>query len=476
MSVASLRRAAAVGMATAGLLHLIHLRTHSEPTVLAFFALTAAAQGTVALLLWKTDRRGPVVAGASLSAGVIALYVATRFVPPPFHLVPEPVDAVGILAKVAETIALGALLAIVIRRPGPQTAQTEGLSRREFLRAGAATAAGVVGGLAVAAVGSRLPAVASPHPLHAAAGSTAPHGGASGGHGNMTVGDVDVTRMGFDPVRFLTQFDYGTVSRLVDGRTLREFRVVAHDREIEIAPGVFFPAWTFNGTVPGPTLRVREGDLVRVNFINAAKHPHTMHFHGIHRSEMDGVPGIGPGEVPPGGTFTYEFEARPFGLHHYHCHTLPLKRHIHKGLYGAFIIDPPQGRPPARELVMVMNGFDTNFDSENEVYAVNTVAFHYAKHPIRVRRNELVRIHLVNMTEFDPVNSIHIHGNFFHVYRTGTALVTNEYTDTIMLCQAERAILEVRFPYAGRFMFHAHQSEFTELGWMGIFEVTEDAV
>jgi FtsP/CotA-like multicopper oxidase with cupredoxin domain len=123
---------------------------------------------------------------------------------------------------------------------------------------------------------------------------------------------------------------------------------------------------------------------------------------------------------------------------------------------------------------MMMNGFDTNFDNENDVYAVNSVAFHYAKHPIQVMHDRLVRIYVVNITEFDPLNSIHIHANFFHVFRTGTSLSPSEYTDTIMLCQAERAVLELRFPYTGRFMFHAHQTEFTELGWMGLFEVTDN--
>ncbi|HET6948463.1 MAG TPA: multicopper oxidase domain-containing protein [bacterium] len=334
------------------------------------------------------------------------------------------------------------------------------LTRRNFLIRGAA---GAVGALAAAA-SDRLPI--------AAASRATDHAKTHGG--NLTVGEVDLKRLGFDPTRYLTQFDWGRATRLPNGRTLREYTVVASEREIEIAPGVFFPAWVFNGTVPGPTLRAREGDQVRVKLINASKHPHTLHFHGFHKAEMDGVPGIGRGDVLPGETFTYEFEAAPFGLHLYHCHSQPLKRHIHKGLYGTFIIDPKQDRPSAREMVMMMNGFDTNFDSENEVYAVNTVAFHYAKHPIRVRRGELVRIYLVNLTEFDPINSIHIHGNFFHVYRTGTSLTTTEFTDTIMLCQAERAVLEMRFPYAGRYMFHAHQTEFTELGWMGLFEVTGD--
>ena len=83
---------------------------------------------------------------------------------------------------------------------------------------------------------------------------------------------------------------------------------------------------------------------------------------------------------------------------------------------------------------------------------------------------QLVRIYLVNMTEFDLLNSIHLHGMFFNVFRTGTSLKTDEVTDTLMLCQGERAILETTFRYPGEFMFHAHQSEFAELGWMGIIK------
>jgi FtsP/CotA-like multicopper oxidase with cupredoxin domain len=175
--------------------------------------------------------------------------------------------------------------------------------------------------------------------------------------------------------------------------------------------------------------------------------------------------------VHPGRSFVYEFDADPFGLHLYHCHTVPIKRHIHKGLYGAFIIDPKAGRPPARELVMVMNGFDTNFDNENEIYAVNSVAFHYQKHPIRIRQGELVRVYLVNVTEFDLLNSFHVHGNLFRLYRTGTDLQRYEWTDLVALCQGERAVLEFTYKHPGPFMFHAHQSEFAELGWSGVFLV-----
>jgi FtsP/CotA-like multicopper oxidase with cupredoxin domain len=150
---------------------------------------------------------------------------------------------------------------------------------------------------------------------------------------------------------------------------------------------------------------------------------------------------------------------------------MPLESHISKGLYGAFIVDPRRGRPGADELVMVMNGFDTNFDGSNEVYAVNTVGFHYMDEPVRVRRGELVRIYLVNTLEFDPINSFHVHANFFHYYPTGTSLEPAEFTDTVVQAQGQRGILEVRFAERGRYMFHAHVSEFAQLGWMGFFEV-----
>jgi manganese oxidase len=247
---------------------------------------------------------------------------------------------------------------------------------------------------------------------------------------------------------------------------VREYRLSAVDKTIEIAPGVFFPAWTYNGTVPGPVIRATQDDLLRVIFTNGGSHPHTIHFHGIHPANMDGVFEV----VDPGATFTYEFPARPYGMQLYHCHATPLRKHIHKGLYGAFIIDPPEPRPPARELVMVLNGYDTDGDGENNFYTVNGLTFYYAKYPIRLRRGELVRIYLANLTEFDLVNSFHLHGDFFRYYPTGTS-DTFEYTDTVMLCQGQRGIIEIEFANPGRFMFHAHQSEFTDLGWMGFFEV-----
>ena len=296
-----------------------------------------------------------------------------------------------------------------------------------------------------------------------------------------------VSTEAFDPSAFLRTWNFSNLTDTErarfyretprsNGTLLREYEMFAVDRDVEIAPGVFFPAWTYNGQVPGPTLRANEGDRIRVNFINQGTHPHTIHFHGWHPPEMDGS--MPDHEVAPGERFVYEFDAEPFGVHLYHCHSVPLKRHIHKGLYGAFIIDPPTSavatRAPADELIMMLNSFDTNFDAENEVYAVNTVAHFHMHEPIRVQVGQLVRMYVINITEFDLLNSLHLHGMFFDVYRTGTQLIPSETTDTVMFCQGERMVLETTFRYPGDFMFHAHQSEFAELGWMGLFRAESD--
>ncbi|MDQ4019882.1 MAG: multicopper oxidase domain-containing protein [Actinomycetota bacterium] len=249
---------------------------------------------------------------------------------------------------------------------------------------------------------------------------------------------------------------------------VREYTLTAFDTEIEVAKGVKFPAWTYNGTAPGPIIRATEDDVLRVRFINAGSHPHTIHFHGIHPANMDGVFEI----VDRGEEFTYEFPARPYGMHLYHCHATPLKKHIHKGLYGAFIIDPAKPRKPAQELVMVMNGFDTDGDGENNFYAVNGPAFYFSKYRITDKRSQTVRIYLANLTEFDLLNSFHLHGDFFRYYPTGSTDFY-EYTDTVMLTQGQRGIIEIDFANTGVFMFHAHQSEFAELGWMGFFNVVD---
>jgi FtsP/CotA-like multicopper oxidase with cupredoxin domain len=199
-----------------------------------------------------------------------------------------------------------------------------GLTRRKLLAAAAPLAAvPLVGKLAL---GGQAAAGVHDHSSHGQSRTPATHVQGAMGHAAMVReeapavgGPNDLDALLYPPPAL--PFEPGRV---------REYTLTATDTELEVAPGIFFPAWVYNGTAPGPVIRATEGDTLRVRFVNAGSHPHTIHFHGIHPANMDGVFEV----VETGGEFTYEFEARPAGFHVYHCHATPLKKHIHKGLHG----------------------------------------------------------------------------------------------------------------------------------------------
>lgn len=335
-------------------------------------------------------------------------------------------------------------------------------NRRAFLTAGL-----------LPLLSSRSRAQSEQH-FHAAVQETSPHDMASMGPATdpLIAAALEkrvTTLRGLAPTEFLTSFDCGKIVDKRGGRTVREFQITASDVTIEIAPGIFFDAWTYNGTVPGPTLRCTEGDLVRVVFTNKGKTEHTIHFHGIHASVMDGTYEL----VKPDDRRVYEFIAKPAGLQLYHCHSMPVTLHMNRGLFGAFIIDPVVPPPPAKEMVMVLHGWDTNFDRKNELYAINGGVNYYRDNPVLLRRGENVRLYLINAMEYEHVSSFHIHANFFRLFRTGRLLEDPENADIVTLSQAERSILEFTYELAGRYMFHPHQNTFAELGCMGDFLVEE---
>ncbi|MBD0336438.1 MAG: multicopper oxidase domain-containing protein [Cyanobacteria bacterium Co-bin13] len=320
----------------------------------------------------------------------------------------------------------------------------KGWSRRQFLGWGAAG----VGLVATStAVGSRLsaqaPARIPPLPVDYRPPSQLP----------------------FDPMAVLRDFDYGTLKR-ENGRTVREFEVTATSTPLQLNSALSFVSWNLNGRVPGPTLRARAGEWVRVIFHNQDGHSHSLHFHGIHPAEMDGVQPVRHDQ-----TRVYEFEASPFGVHPYHCHIAPVTRHISKGLYGLFIVDPPQPRPAADELVLVMGGYDLKGEDRNSIYAFNGIPNYYRDHPIAIYQNQRVRVYLLNMIEFDAAITFHIHANLFRLYRTGRTLTPSEESDVVTMGTAERHILEFAYPYPGQYMFHPHQDAIAENGCMGLFDV-----
>lgn len=322
---------------------------------------------------------------------------------------------------------------------------------------------------------------------------------------------------------YLTDFNYGITNEA--DNNMRNFTlIVEEDNNIPITSSnitsdktIYFPAWTFNGTVPGPTMRMTEGDHVFIKVINSneSEHPHSLHMHSVHPPEMDGT--FGPsGAITPGESFTYEFIAGPAGLYPYHCHVEPIVDHINRGLYGAMIIDPKTPRTEANEMVMLMNSYDLELNEElqptartpnaqeanqilyppepeseveeteaeaeetgpeleierdNEFYTVNGRAFEYMDNPIKIKAGEPVRVYLLNMIEFDPVNSFHLHSGMFNYTASRTENTPSITTDIVTLGQGDRGIIEFTPKYTGQMMIHAHINEFTALGWMGTFDV-----
>ena len=300
-------------------------------------------------------------------------------------------------------------------------------------------------------------------------------------------------------IEYLTYFNCGRIipeEKTKTNQMIREFTLlVEENKTIPIShQGHTLNGWTFNGTVPGPTMRMTEGDLVRITVINSADNAkaHSLHMHSIHSADMDGVEGPG-GTIAPGNSFTYEFIAQPYGVYPYHCHVNPIADHINRGLYGMMIIDPKEPREQMTEFAIMMNAYDLDYDQEgsttirpvnataeeleeegergNEIYTVNGKAFDYMYNPIQIQNGKPYRIYLVNMVEFDPINNFHLHGNVFDYYTSGTDETADFKNDIVTLSQGDRGILEFQYKIPGRYMFHAHVTEFTDLGWMGFFNV-----
>lgn len=149
-----------------------------------------------------------------------------------------------------------------------------------------------------------------------------------------------------------------------NGRTVREYTLVIQEKVFDYGGGTRWRAWTFNGTVPGPTLRVRKGEILRVRVVNWHNRVHSFHAHlSRYPLEMDGsqanvITGRAPGAmIPPGGEYVYEVLAEEAGATYYHCHSadreFAINQHILQGLYGAILVDDPAMKP-MREGVVFM--------------------------------------------------------------------------------------------------------------------------
>ena len=217
------------------------------------------------------------------------------------------------------------------------------------------------------------------------------------------------------------------------------------------APGKFVEAWAYNGVVPGPEIRVTEGDKVRVVVKNELPESTAVHWHGLMvPNAMDGVPFITQPPIKPGETFTYEFVARQRRLAH-----VPLApqrdRAGGRGLLGAFIVEPkdPATRPAFdREYTMVLN------DGPLGGFTLNGKSFP-ATQPLTAKQGERVLIRYMN--EGMMIHPMHLHGMPMQVIAKDGYLLPQPYMcDTLNVAPGERCDVIVEATEAGRWAFHCH--------------------
>jgi FtsP/CotA-like multicopper oxidase with cupredoxin domain len=235
----------------------------------------------------------------------------------------------------------------------------------------------------------------------------------------------------------------------LDGN-VKVFDLVCSKVQWEVTAGKFIEAWTYNGTMPGPEIRVTEGDTVRLVVTNNLDESTAVHPHGVMvPNNMDGVPFVTQPPIKPGETFVYEFVAKNPGSHMYHSHHNSTKQ-VGKGLLGAFIIEPKnKAQDPAYDLdyTIIMN-------DQNGGFTFNGKGFP-ATAPLTAKLGQKVRIRYMN--EGLLIHPMHLHGLPQLVFaRDGWNLPQPYMCDTVNVAPGERWDVIVDCSEPGVWAFHCH--------------------
>jgi FtsP/CotA-like multicopper oxidase with cupredoxin domain len=235
----------------------------------------------------------------------------------------------------------------------------------------------------------------------------------------------------------------------MDG-AVKVFHLSATEMQWETEPGKKVEAWAYNGQVPGPQLRVREGERVRVILKNDLQQSTAIHFHGVLvPNDQDGLPFITQPPIKPGETYTYEFVAKNAGSHMYHSHHNAAEQ-VGKGLLGAFIIEPRNPRAVERadlDYVMILNdGYHG--------YTVNGKSFP-ATEPIVAKLGQKLRIRFMN--EGMMIHPMHLHGMpMLVIDKDGWPQPQPWMCDTLNVAPGERWDVMVDCDNPGTWAFHCH--------------------
>lgn len=273
---------------------------------------------------------------------------------------------------------------------------------------------------------------------------------------------------------------------------VKEFRIPITHETIEIAPGVIYDGWTFGGTVPGPVIRVRQGDLVRIKLVNESPMPHSIDFHAA-RIPMN----VAFRNVMPGEELEFEFVARDAGTFMVHCGTPPVLMHIMQGMYLPIIVDPRGGwgTEADREFVLTQSEFyamaganggvhgpDWNAAVKKDASHVvfNGKAFQYRANPLKVNEGDRVRFFVMNAgpslrSDFHVVGAV-----FDRVYPDGNPRNALNGVQTWSVPAGGGAVFETVFEKGasgeGVYAFVTHAFADAEKGAVGLIEVGQPEV
>jgi zinc transporter ZupT len=249
----------------------------------------------------------------------------------------------------------------------------------------------------------------------------------------------------------------------VRGRT-KSFNLVARPAPWGLRPGLAVMANTYNGVVPGPTLVVKQGDLVVIDYQNRLSVPDTIHLHGIHDGplSMDGVAGISQPMVPPGGSFRYEFRALQSGTFIYHTHDDEAM--LDSGLYGAIVVLPAHPRPEERvdrDDVELLSSWQIQSNSENH-FTINGHEYPSTA-PIEVSKGQRVRIRWINISG-EEFHTMHTHGHDqLIIARDAQPVSSRDVEDTVLLGPGQRVDTVITAnQQPGSWLVHCHVLDHTE--------------
>ncbi len=233
--------------------------------------------------------------------------------------------------------------------------------------------------------------------------------------------------------------DYGNqlAKYTIDPDGAKHFTLTAMQVMWEPVKGHRQLAWTINGTVPGPMIRVNAGDHVRITFINHFPEATAVHWHGLEvPSSQDGVPGVGQNPIKAGQTYVYDFTVsdQDVGTHWYHSHYDDLTQ-VPGGFYGAFIVDPRPGSAQAQQAIHADVEY-TEFISEfGSYYVINGKSFPDTQ-PILVKHGQAVHLRIIGSSEL--IHPMHLHGHTFNIVaEDGHMLAQPIQKDTLQIAPGE---------------------------------------